>query len=249
MAPASLPSTARKIDRGAVLAQPLGLVAPAPRRRCRVRREIWRCRARARCRSTMPMTPLPAGASKPRSGCQINAALGCGLDDRGGERMLAAALDAGGKAQAPWTSSKPGRATIATTFGLPSVSVPVLSTTSVSTFSMRSSASAFLISTPSCAPRPTPTMIDIGVARPSAQGQAMISTLTAATSPIGKARLRPEHCPGGKGGERDRDHRRHEPGGDLIGQPLDRRAATLRVRHHLHDLRQQVCRGRPCPRA
>ena len=81
------------------------------------------------------------------------------------------------------SSSNPAAATIATTFGLPSVSVPVLSTTSVSTFSMRSSASAFLISTPACAPRPTPTMIDIGVARPSAQGQAMISTLTAATRP------------------------------------------------------------------
>ena len=35
---------------------------------------------------------------------------------------------------------------------------------------------------PDCAPRPTPTMIDIGVASPSAQGQAMISTVTAATS-------------------------------------------------------------------
>ena len=80
-------------------------------------------------------------------------------------------------------SSNPAAATIATTFGLPSVSVPVLSTTSVSTFSMRSSASAFLISTPAAAPRPTPTMIDIGVAKPSAQGQAMISTLTAATRP------------------------------------------------------------------
>ena len=32
------------------------------------------------------------------------------------------------------------------------------------------------------APRPTPTMIDIGVARPSAQGQAMMSTETAATT-------------------------------------------------------------------
>ncbi len=38
------------------------------------------------------------------------------------------------------------------------------------------------ISTPACAPRPMPTMIDIGVARPSAQGQAMISTATALTS-------------------------------------------------------------------
>ena len=80
-------------------------------------------------------------------------------------------------------SAKPAPGTIATTFGLPSVSVPVLSTTSVSIFSMRSSASAFLISTPACAPRPTPTMIDIGVARPSAQGQAMMRTLTAATRP------------------------------------------------------------------
>ena len=80
-------------------------------------------------------------------------------------------------------SSKPCAATMATTFGLPSVSVPVLSTTSVSTFSRRSSASAFLMSTPPWAPRPTPTMIDIGVARPSAHGQAMMSTVTAATRP------------------------------------------------------------------
>ncbi len=38
------------------------------------------------------------------------------------------------------------------------------------------------ISTPASAPRPVPTMIDIGVARPSAHGQAMISTATALTS-------------------------------------------------------------------
>ena len=69
-----------------------------------------------------------------------------------------------------------------TTFGLPSVSVPVLSITSVSMRSNRSSASASRIRMPECAPRPMPTMIDIGVARPSAQGQAMISTVTAATS-------------------------------------------------------------------
>ncbi len=64
--------------------------------------------------------------------------------------------------------------------------MPVLSTTSVSIFSIRSNASAFLISTPACAPRPTPTMIDIGVASPNAQGQAIISTLTAATRPKAK---------------------------------------------------------------
>ena len=66
--------------------------------------------------------------------------------------------------------------------GRPAVSVPVLSTTTVSTFSSRSSTSAFFTSTPSRAPRPMPTMIDIGVASPSAQGQAMISTATALTS-------------------------------------------------------------------
>jgi hypothetical protein len=64
---------------------------------------------------------------------------------------------------------------------LPSVKVPVLSTTNVSIFSRTSNASAFLISTPAIAPRPVPTMIDIGVAKPSAQGQAMINTATALT--------------------------------------------------------------------
>ena len=38
-----------------------------------------------------------------------------------------------------------------------------------------------MISTPAWAPRPVAVMIDIGVARPSAQGQAMISTDTAET--------------------------------------------------------------------
>jgi hypothetical protein len=45
-----------------------------------------------------------------------------------------------------------------------------LSTTSVSTFSSRSSASALRIRTPAAAPRPTPTMIDMGVARPERAG-------------------------------------------------------------------------------
>ena len=75
---------------------------------------------------------------------------------------------------------KPAAGMMAVTLGLPSVRVPVLSTTRVSIFSMRSRASADLIRTPAPAPLPTPTPIDIGVARPSAQGQAMIRTETAA---------------------------------------------------------------------
>ena len=64
-------------------------------------------------------------------------------------------------------------------FGFPTVRVPVLSTTSVSTFRIVSIASAFLNNTPIVAPFPVATMIDIGVARPSAHGQAMIRTATA----------------------------------------------------------------------
>src|SRR3954462_8556723 len=76
-------------------------------------------------------------------------------------------------------SLMPAAVTILVTLGLPSVSVPVLSTTSVSTLRSTSIASAFLNSTPVVAPLPVATMIDIGVARPSAHGQAMINTATA----------------------------------------------------------------------
>ena len=72
---------------------------------------------------------------------------------------------------------------ICCTLGLPSVRVPVLSTISVSTFSISSKPSASLINTPSRAPRPIPTITEIGVANPKAQGQAMMSTDTAATKP------------------------------------------------------------------
>ena len=102
-------------------------------------------------------------------------------DDRKRQRVLACPLDTGREPEQSLLSN-PGAVTISITAGLPSVSVPVLSTTSVSILSIRSSASAFLIRTPACAPRPTPTMIDMGVASPSAQGQAMIRTATASTS-------------------------------------------------------------------
>ncbi len=48
--------------------------------------------------------------------------------------------------------------------------------------------------------------------------------------------FRPEPGPGAKSDDRNDDHRRHEPAGDLIGQPLDRRTRTLRLRDHLDDL-------------
>ena len=81
------------------------------------------------------------------------------------------------------TSSRvePSSRTVVTP-GRPTVSVPVLSTTRVSTFASTSSASALRINTPDCAPRPIATTTEMGVASPSAQGQAMISTDTAETN-------------------------------------------------------------------
>jgi len=63
--------------------------------------------------------------------------------------------------------------------GRPAVSVPVLSTTMVVTRSRACSACALRIRIPARAPRPIPSMTDSGVAKPTAQGQAMIRTATA----------------------------------------------------------------------
>ena len=158
-------------------------------------------------------------------------------------------------ARSPARGSPPGaaarasscgrRATTAASRGLPSVSVPVLSTTSVSTFSSISSASAFLMSTPAVAPRPVPTMIDIGVASPSAHGHAMISTATALTERVGEPRLGPERAPGDERQDRDGHHGRHEVAGHAVGQALNRRAAALRLADHAGRSARAACRGRP----
>ena len=131
--------------------------------------------------SMRPVTPWPVTdlkssavarvSSRSSAPATIAAASGCSLP----RSRLAASRKTS-------ASVKPSSAITETSRGFPSVRVPVLSTTSVFTFSRISSASAFLISTPAVAPRPVPTMIDIGVARPSAQGHAMIRTATAFTS-------------------------------------------------------------------
>ena len=61
----------------------------------------------------------------------------------------------------------------------PSVIVPVLSSSAMSTSFARSKTSAPLNRTPSSAARPVPAMTATGVARPSAHGQAISSTATA----------------------------------------------------------------------
>ena len=131
--------------------------------------------------STMPRTPWPVSDSNSTAflivTCRSTAAStmadarGCSLP-----RSRLAANDRSASLSTPVIGST------AVTFGLPSVRVPVLSTSSVSMRRRVSTASALRNSTPVWAPLPIATVMDMGVASPSAQGQAMISTATAFTS-------------------------------------------------------------------
>ena len=148
----------------------------------RVGQQLAGCRQRRCGPSTRPSTPLPVTDRKSVDVERQRFPAPLRRDDRRGQRVLARRSRLAARRRSSLVGRTPGCGPRSTSRGLPSVSVPVLSTTSVSTFSSTSSASAFRISTPACAPRPVPTMIDIGVARPSAHGQAMISTATAFTS-------------------------------------------------------------------
>ena len=78
--------------------------------------------------------------------------------------------------------SKPTSGCMLLTDMMPVVIVPVLSITMVVIFWVCSSTSGPLISNPIWAPRPVPTSRAVGVASPKAQGQAIISTATAAVN-------------------------------------------------------------------
>ncbi len=124
--------------------------------------------------SKLSFSPRSAGrAPRSRAPATIAAASGCSL-------AVSSPATRPSSSRSP-TAAKPSASAKSVSFGLPSVSVPVLSTTSVSTVPSSSIVSALRNRTPSEAPRPIATMIDIGVASPRAHGQAMISTATALT--------------------------------------------------------------------
>ena len=75
----------------------------------------------------------------------------------------------------------PFTAQTSVTSGSPRVRVPVLSNSTVSALRAFSSSAPPRNSTPSSAARPEPTIMPVGVARPSAQGQAITSTSQQAT--------------------------------------------------------------------
>ena len=58
--------------------------------------------------STLPRTPRPGGAAKPETKAAAVTALACSLQDRRGERVLAAALEARRERERARVSSTPG---------------------------------------------------------------------------------------------------------------------------------------------
>ena len=127
--------------------------------------------------STVAVTPRPARApalrasgtasSRARAASTTAVASGCRLPDS----TAAASLSS--------SSSVMPDGRMATSVGLPTVRVPVLSSATTRTRCAASSASASLTRMPARAATPVPAMMAVGVARPRAQGQEITSTATA----------------------------------------------------------------------
>ena len=136
--------------------------------------------ARARWPPMTPSTPCPGWATTsvagfgriPRSSAHptMARASGCSL-----ERSSDAATESTSRSVAPRCTTTPD------TRGRPSVTVPVLSSTTVVTRASASSAAPPLTRMPRRAAAAVPAMIAAGVASPIAHGQAMMSVDTTAT--------------------------------------------------------------------
>ncbi|SIC57010.1 Uncharacterised protein [Mycobacteroides abscessus subsp. abscessus] len=134
--------------------------------------------------STTPLTPTPGSLRKLMTGDRASRA-----DAAAATMALATGCSEADSTEAAMRRISSASATpepmlrrTSTTLMTPVVTVPVLSSTTVSMSLTFSSTSGPLISTPSCAPRPVPTRMAVGVANPSAHGQAMINTATAAVN-------------------------------------------------------------------
>ena len=159
------------------------------------------------CPSTTPSTPRPsrftnssATGSWPtslRAASAIARPIGC-----------SDACSIAPTSRSSAARSTPSPSVTSTRLMRPLVTVPVLSSTTVSMRPVDSSTSGPLIRIPSWAPRPVPTSSAVGVASPSAHGQATISTATAAVS--AKPALAPASSQPSERHQRERDHDRHE---------------------------------------
>ena len=100
------------------------------------------------------------------------------------DRVLRGILERAGQPEQLRSDRFRAAGTTSTSRIRPVVTVPVLSSTMVSTRRVDSRTCGPLIRMPSWAPRPVPTSRAVGVASPSAHGQAMISTATAAAKAV-----------------------------------------------------------------
>ena len=175
--PAAAPSIARYIG---VLPSPASARAASSRTSAPIPRSAISLRLPSSTArpSTVASTPWPGIASK-RSGCRaVQSALARRRrrsPARAGARSCARPRR---RRRGRRASPNPGAAITSVRAGLPQVIVPVLSSTIVSRRRAACSASPPRKRMPCSAPLPIPTVSDVGVARPSAHGQAMISTVT-----------------------------------------------------------------------
>ena len=223
---------ARRLDRVANARAPRAAAVPA-----RPRPAVAARRRRPSRPSTAPRTPMPGAARNPRRKAARRAprarraaiarATGCSLRPRPRRRGAAPRRASRRRAGATLVSSQ-----------RPSVTVPVLSSTIVVDPARPlehlrpADQHAELRAAARCRPCSA-----VGVARPSAHGQAMISTATAAVNarraPSRRARA------SRRASQRERDHDRHEDRRDAVGEPLHGRLARLGLLDEPRDLRER----------
>ena len=131
------------------------------------------------------------------------------------------------------------------TVGRPWVMVPVLSRTTAVTLRAVSSASPSPIRMPSSAALPVPTMTAVGVARPRAQGQAMMRTATAVPmASVERSVVGAEDGPAGEGGERGEQ----QHGGDEQAETLSARRCIGALEPCASSTRRDDLGQGACPR-
>ena len=131
--------------------------------------------------------PFPVTDSNASACGQVERQLAGAGDDGLAQGVLGAHLGGRGQAQQVRLGEAVRWRPPAVTAGLPRVRVPVLSRTMASIRRACSRASPPRMRMPYSAALPVPTMMAVGVARPRAQGQAMISTAMAVLDGEGEA--------------------------------------------------------------
>ena len=185
--------------------------------------------------SMIPITPLPETLSKAPTlaRARLRSVAARTIADARGCSLKRSRLAASRRS----SSSPTPTAFNATTRGLPSVSVPVLSTT---TCRLLQALERFRIFDQNARLRAAPDADhDRHRRRQTERARAGDDQHRhRRDQAIGHAWFWTPDRPGGEGGDGCGDDERHEPTGDLVRESLDRRAAALRLRDHLHDLRQ-----------